>query len=160
MPALDRTLALAQMDDGAVLIAEDLELDVARRLDVLLDVHVGDAERRLGFPLRRLERVRELTGVADDAHPASAAAGRRLDDHRIADVLGDLERLLFAFNGSVAAGQNRDAGLAHDTARAGLVGHQPDHLWIGPDELDVAGAADFGEIRTFGKETVAGMNRI
>jgi hypothetical protein len=29
-----------------VVIAEDLELDVARRLDVLLDVDVADAERR------------------------------------------------------------------------------------------------------------------
>jgi hypothetical protein len=34
-----------------VLIAQDLELDVARRLDILLDIHVADAERGFGFPL-------------------------------------------------------------------------------------------------------------
>ena len=32
--ALDRALALAEVDDGAVVIAEDLELDVTRPLDV------------------------------------------------------------------------------------------------------------------------------
>ena len=44
----------------AVMIAEDLELDVARALDVLLDVDVADAERRLRFALRRLERLAQL----------------------------------------------------------------------------------------------------
>ncbi len=60
VPALDRALALAEMDDGAVVIAEDLELDVARALDVLLDVDVADAERRLGLALRGLERLAQL----------------------------------------------------------------------------------------------------
>ena len=55
MPALDRALALAEVHDVAVVIAEDLELDVARRLEVLLDVDVADAERRLGLALRGLE---------------------------------------------------------------------------------------------------------
>ena len=60
MPSLDRTLALAEVHHRAVLIAEDLELDMPRRLDVLLEVDVADAERRLGLPLRRLERVRQF----------------------------------------------------------------------------------------------------
>ena len=60
MAALNRALALAEVHDRPVLIAEDLELDVARRLDVLLDVDVADAERRLGLPLRGLDRVRQL----------------------------------------------------------------------------------------------------
>ena len=57
MAALDRALALAEVDDGAVMIAEDLELDVARVLDVLLDVDVADAERRFRLALRGLERL-------------------------------------------------------------------------------------------------------
>ena len=58
--ALDRALALAEVDDGAVMVAEDLELDVARVLDVLLDVDVADAERRFGLALRGLERLAQL----------------------------------------------------------------------------------------------------
>ena len=57
VPPLDRALALAEVDDRPVVIAEDLELDVARRLDVLLDVDVADAERRFGLALRGLERA-------------------------------------------------------------------------------------------------------
>ena len=60
MPALDRALALAQVHDVAVVIAEHLELDVARRVEVLLDVDVADAERRFGLALRGLERVRQI----------------------------------------------------------------------------------------------------
>ena len=71
---LDRALALAEVDDVAVLVAEDLELDVARRLDVLLDVDVAHAERGLGLALRRLDRMRQLAGRAHDAHAAAAAA--------------------------------------------------------------------------------------
>ena len=82
MAALDRALALAEVDDGAVMIAEHLELDVARPLDVLLDVDVADAERRFGLALRRLERLAQLVWRADHAHAAAAAAGHRLDDHR------------------------------------------------------------------------------
>ena len=57
---LDRALALAEVDDGAVMIAEDLELDVARVLDVLLDVDVADAEGRFRLALRGLQRLRQL----------------------------------------------------------------------------------------------------
>ena len=118
---LDRALALAEVHDGAVVIAEHLELDVARVLDVFLDVDVADAEGRLGLALRRLERLAQLGGGADDAHAAAAAAGHRLDDHREAEVLGDLQRLLLAVDRAVAAGQDRHARLLHRAARARLV---------------------------------------
>ena len=87
MPPLDRAFALAEVHDVAVVIAEDLELDVPRRLEILLDVDVADAERGFRFALRRLERMRQLRRVLDDAHAAAAAAGHRLDDDRIADLL-------------------------------------------------------------------------
>ena len=73
MAALDRALALAEVHDGAVVIAEHLELDVARALDVLLDVDVADAERRLGLALRGLERLAQLGRRAD----RRACRGRR-----------------------------------------------------------------------------------
>ncbi len=80
--ALDRALALAQVHDVAVMIAEDLVLDVPRRLEILLDVDIADAERRLGLALRRAEGMRQFLRLLHDAHAAAAAAGHRLDDHR------------------------------------------------------------------------------
>ena len=57
---LNRALALAEVHDGAVVIAEHLELDVARVLDVFLDVDVADAEGRFGLALGGLERLAQL----------------------------------------------------------------------------------------------------
>jgi hypothetical protein len=42
--ALHGAVALAEVDDVAVRVAEDLELDVARALEVLLDVDGAVAE--------------------------------------------------------------------------------------------------------------------
>ena len=46
VPALDRALALAEVHDGAVLVGEDLDLDVARPLEVALEEDAAVAERR------------------------------------------------------------------------------------------------------------------
>ena len=57
MPALDRAVALAEMDDVAVRVGEHLHLDVPRIDDQLLDVDARVGEVRLALPARRLERA-------------------------------------------------------------------------------------------------------
>src|SRR5712691_7878768 len=145
MTPLDRTLALAEVDEVAVVVAEDLELDVPRVLEIFLDVDVADAEGRLCLALRRPQEVAKIAGRADDAHAAATAAGHRFDHHRVADVPGALERLLFAVNRTVAARQHRHAGFLHRAAGPRLVAHQLDHVRIGADEADVACLADLRE---------------
>ena len=49
MAPLQRAFPLAQVDQVAVLVAQDLDLDVARILDQLLDIHLAAAEGALGF---------------------------------------------------------------------------------------------------------------
>ena len=49
---LDRAVALAEVDGVALAVGQHLDLDVARRADVLLDVDGAVAERRLGLGLR------------------------------------------------------------------------------------------------------------
>ena len=68
-------------------VAEDLDLDVPRLLDELLDVDVGIAEPLFGLVLGGLEGVLEFRLLADDPHPAPAAAGHGLDDDGKADRL-------------------------------------------------------------------------
>src|SRR5687768_17012516 len=148
------------MNDGAVMVAEHLELDVARVLDVLLDVDVADAERRFRFALGGLECLGQLLDVADDAHAAPAAARDGLDDDRQAEVPRDLERLLFAVDRTVAAREDRYAGLAHGAAGPRLVAEQADYVGRRADELDVTGLAHLGEIRALREKPVAGMDRV
>src|SRR4029078_4813454 len=49
MPPLKRTSALAQMDDVAVPIGQDLEFDVMRSLDILFKEDDSITEGSLGF---------------------------------------------------------------------------------------------------------------
>ena len=82
-----------------VRVREELDLDVARPLDVALAEDPVVAERRLRLALRRLERLVELVRRAHEPHPAPAAAGRRLDHQREADLF------------RLAALDDRNAGL-------------------------------------------------
>jgi hypothetical protein len=74
--ALHRALALAEMDQVAVHVAEQLELDVTRARDVLLEIQRVVRERGLGLGLRDAEARAQRLLVPRDAHPAPAAARR------------------------------------------------------------------------------------
>ncbi len=148
------------MDDVPVVVAEHLDLDVARRLHVLLEVDVTHAEGRLGLAHGGLERPRQFLGRPDDPHPASAAAGHGLDDDRIAQLPGDLDGLVLPAHRPVTAGQNRNTGLLHGPAGPRLVPHQPDHVRIRTDELDVAGLADLRQVGALRQEAVAGVDGV
>src|SRR5262249_6816714 len=79
VPALDRAFALAQVDDVAVPVGEDLDLDMPRVFDELLDEYAVVGEARPRLARRRAEALAHLAVVAGDAHALAAAASRRLD---------------------------------------------------------------------------------
>src|SRR2546425_12445937 len=105
MSPLHGALALAEGDERAVSVREELDLDVPRALEVPLEVDAVVAERRGSLALGGRDGIVELLARADDAHPAPAAASRRLDDQR---------RL-------VDLGHDRHSGLRRDTLRFELV---------------------------------------
>ena len=77
MPALDGTLALAQINRVAVLVRQHLHFDVARIDDRFLDVDFAVAKRPLGFALRRFQSGFQLLWRMHQAHafpPPPAAA--------------------------------------------------------------------------------------
>ena len=86
MAALHRAVALAERQHGPVGVGEELDLDVARPLDVALAEDRPVAEGRLRLARSGLERLLELVRLAHDPHPAAAASGRRLDEEREADL--------------------------------------------------------------------------
>ncbi len=87
MAALDRAVAVEDMDGIAVPVGEDLHLDMPRAFEVFLDQQPLVAKRTRGLALCRRERRGELARRVDDPHAAPAAAGRGLDQHRKADPL-------------------------------------------------------------------------
>ena len=94
--ALERAVALEQVDDIAVAVAEHLHLDVARAFDPFFEQHDVVAEARRRLALAAFERVVEVLGGVDLAHALAAAARDRLDQHRIADRAGFLLEALRA----------------------------------------------------------------
>ena len=157
---LDRALALAEVEEVAARVAEDLELDVPRLVEVLLEVDLGVAERLLGLVARRLVGGGELPLVAGDAHAAAAAAGRRLQDDGIADLSREREGLVHRVERTGRARKGRDARGRHRPAGERLVAHLPDRLGRRPDEGDVAVLEDLGEVCVLGEEAVARVDRV
>src|SRR5690348_3473256 len=67
MRALQRAVALADVDDAALAVAEDLHLDVTGMTEVALEINLRVGEERRGLPLRRRQHLPELGFVAGDA---------------------------------------------------------------------------------------------
>ncbi len=158
MTALQRAVALAEMDDMAVAVGEDLHLDVARGVDIFLDEHAGVGKGGARLALGGRERRIEFGVALDLAHALAAAAGHRLDQHRIANLIGLAleESGLLAL--AVIAGHHRHAGLLHQRLGAVLQPHGADRRRRRADEGEAGNAAGFGEVGIFRQKAVAGMD--
>src|SRR5258708_38603946 len=123
MAALDRTVALAEMDDGAVIVGEDLDLDMARIDHGFLQDQLARIEgaRRLGA--RRADRLAKIAVALDQPHAASAAAGRGLHHHRQADLARLFLEPGVALIGTLIARHARHAGIDHAPLGGSLVAH-------------------------------------
>src|SRR5262249_17841304 len=91
--ALDRAVPLAEVGIVAVLVGDDLDLDVARLLAVALHVHLGVAKGSLRLGPPRRPRLDQLLLLPADLPAAATAAGGSLEDHREADLVRGLEQL-------------------------------------------------------------------
>ena len=147
VPPLHRAIALPQVDDVAVVVGDHLDLDVAGMLDVFFEIDVAVAERGLGLGLGLLEGGLQRQIVQGDAHAAPAAAGRRLDQHRKTQLVGQRHGLRLALDQSLAAGHGGDVDFLGQFSGGVLVAHQGHRLVRRPDELDLATAANLGEMR-------------
>ena len=83
--ALHGAVALAEVDAGAEAVDRDLDLHVPVVVEPLLEVQRVVAERGLRLGAADLDRRLQLPRGPDHAHALAAAAGGRLDQHRVAD---------------------------------------------------------------------------
>jgi hypothetical protein len=160
VPALQRTVPLADMHDLAVMVGEDLQLDMARLVEVFFEVHGVVAEGGPGFGARFRPRGLKLPGIAGNLHAAPAAAGRRLDQDGVFDRLRDLARLLKRLQLARRARHQRHTEGRHRGLGGDLVAHHPDMLTGRPDEDEVMRLHHLREGRVLGQEAVAGMDRL
>ena len=141
-------------------VGDDLDLDVAGMLDVFLQVDLGAAESGLRLGLGLLQGRLQGQFVQGHAHAAPAAARRGLDQHRKAELLGQLQGLGLALDQPFAPRHRGHFGLPGHLAGRVLVAQHGHGLRGRADEGDVAIAADFGEMGVLGEKAVARMDRL
>ncbi len=153
--ALHRAVALEQVDAVAVRVEEHLDLDVARALHVALDQHgvVAEAVDRLALAGR--QRRVELLAGQHHAHALAAAAGARLDQHRVADAVGLAPEQRRILVGRVVAGHEPHAGLFHQLLGLGLQAHRADRRRRRADERDARVGAGLRELLVLAEEAIA-----
>ena len=117
--ALERAVALVEVDDLAGAVGEHLDLDVPRVDHGLLEVERRVAEGRLGLALGGLERVAQALGRLDPAHAAAAATADRLDEDGEADLVGRRR-------------QGVEVGAGLGAAQRGQAGRRGRRRWRAP----------------------------
>ena len=158
--ALQRAVALAEMDGGALAVAHapGFRCGAASR-----GTSRGRASRRRRRRAPRRARWRAPRADlrrARDLHAAAAAAGGRLDEHGIADLGGDLARLDVVRDAAFRAGDDRDAEARGRALGLDLVAHDADVLGARADEGDLVGGEDLGEAGVLGEEAVARVDGV
>ena len=158
--ALQRAVALEQVDIVAVIVAENLHLDMARVLHELLDQHAIIAKAGLGLALRAHQSCLEIRVRINLAHAAPAAAGDRLDENRIANRLRSRLQGLQALVFAVIAGRHWHAVLFHQRLGGVLEAHGADRFRRRPDPGEARLRYCFGKACILGQEAIARVDRL
>ncbi len=158
--ALQRAVAGAGDDDVAVLVGDDLGLDVAGLVEVLLDEALTATEGGDGLTGGRLEQLGDLFDGLRDLHAASATTEGGLDRDRHAVLLGELDDLVGVLDRVLGAGGHRSLGALGDVAGGDLVAEVADGLRRGADPDEAGVDHGLGEVGVLGEEAVAGVDGV
>ncbi len=160
MAALDRAVALVQVQAVAVLVGEDLDFHMARLEHVFLDQHARIAERRLRLALRGRQRLGQVRLALDHLHALAAATGGGLEQHRVADLFRGSTEGFHVLRFAVVARYQRHAGFFHQRLGGGLAAHGVDGRG-GRAEEDEPGVFDgTGEAGVLRKKAIAWVDRL
>ncbi len=160
MATLRRTVTRRDPHAVAVLVADQLDLDMAGPREVALDVHLVAPEERLGLALGAGHCIIDLGLGLHDLHTATAATEGGLDAHRPAELVAEGLDLVGTLCELGGAGNDRGATADRSEAARHLVGHlvHGGRRWA--DELDAQLGDRPGEFGVLGEEPVAGVHRV
>ena len=157
--ALGRTVALAQRDDIAIAVAENLHLDMARAGDIFFEKETAILEVRQREAAHCLVEARQLLRRMAELQADAAAARRAFQHHRITDLVG-FRQSLVEIDDERRAGQKRHVALLRDLARGVLERKGAHMLRARPDEGNTLARERSGEFRVLAEKPVAGMHRL
>ena len=158
--SLNRTIALEQMQQVAMLITQQLHLDVARIAHQLFDIDLVIAKRTGRFAPGDLDLRAQIVGRFDDAHAAPTAAPTGLEHDRVTHGSGRGVGLVHVMRKRLGGRHYRHIGSNRRMTSRHLVAQRCHHLCARANEGNAGGFTGGGEIRVFGQKAVAGMNRV
>src|SRR5438876_4416502 len=156
--ALDRALALAERENVAVGVSEDLNLDVPRPFDELLEIDPIVSEGALRFSPSRVESAGNIVWCRHYSHSLATASGSSFEQHRVPELLRDL--FCFRCVGE-RLGCSRNYGNAIRYCKRpsrGLASQSSDCFgwWTNPDNTRITNGSR--EPFALGEKTVTRMN--
>ena len=148
------------MNHVAVLVAQNLHLNVLGLHQVLLDEDVLVAEGLLGLALHQVKGGDDLLRCVAAAHPPAAAAAGRLEDDGEAVFDGLCKGLLPVLQGTVGAGDGGHAAGVGNGLGGQLVAHLGQNGGGGADEGDASLLAGPCEVGVLAQKAVAGVDGV
>lgn len=148
---LDGAVTLVQMDDVAVVVTKELNLDVLGLVEEPLDENGAVTEGALGLGGGAFERLLEGSRIADDTHATAATTVGRLDDDGEAILVCELLDLLECANSTLGTGDDRDVGGNSDLSSRNLVAEGIN---------DVRGRSNELEVEQVSQESIPERSRI
>ena len=142
MPPLQRAFTFAQVNDVAVLVANDLNFDMPRLFDVFFDKHASIAERTAGLAGGALKAVAALFVVLRQPHSLAAASRAGLEHHGIADLIG---------NGHGVIGVDDDVQMPGNRVHAGCVPPDCFEAILSPMLVIACGGGPMNSMPAFGQ---------
>lgn len=136
MSALDGAVTLVQVDDVAVVVSEELDLNVLGLVEEALDEDGAVAEGGLGLGGGAIKGLLESLLLADDTHTAATATVGGLDDDGEAVFVGELLDILELLDSALGTGDDWDAGLDGKGSGRDLISERVDDLGRWADELN------------------------
>ena len=160
MTTLDGAIALPHMDDVALAVADDLDLDVLGGTNVALDEARSVAEGGQSLGRCRLEEGDEVLALTDYAHALAAATLGGLDHDGKAILIDEILGILKVGDGTVGTGDDGNAGIDGQLTGLGLVTKDLEVLHLGTDEGNARIGTGLSELGTLGKESISRMDGI
>mmetsp|Transcript_2631 Transcript_2631/g.5507 ORF Transcript_2631/g.5507 Transcript_2631/m.5507 type:complete len:240 (+) Transcript_2631:2607-3326(+) len=158
--ALNGAITLPQVDDVALAVTDNLDLNVARSSDETLDEHRAIAEGGFGLGGSRLEERDQIVHLPHNTHALAAAAHGSLDDDWETHLVDEVDRLLRLGDWAVGAGHHGHASLNRGLARRCLVGKPVQVFHGGPHKSDAVIGTCGGELGRLGEESVAWVDSV
>ena len=124
------------MDNVAVIVTEELNLNVLGLVEEPLNKNRAVAKSRFGFGGGSLEGFLQRLLVAHDSHATTTTAVGGLDDDGETIFVCEGLDLLVFLNCTLGSGHNGDVGSNSKFSGRDLVAKGVDNFWRGTNELE------------------------